>query len=126
MGGAFGILLEMAGLTVYHNGSADLNDAALDGLRADLLLVGLAGRGATPDYLARLTTCLSPKVIIPAHHDAFFAPLEEGVRLLPGIDLPGFVAEARRLAPRARVITPAYDESLVVPLDPGDAALVDL
>jgi L-ascorbate metabolism protein UlaG (beta-lactamase superfamily) len=125
MGGAFGIHIEAPGVRLYHNGSADLVDAALAGVRADVLLVGLAGRRATRDYLARLCDALAPRLIVPTHHDAFFAPLEGGVRLLPGIDLDGFVADARAHAPAARVITPDYDEAIAVPDDAAASALVD-
>jgi L-ascorbate metabolism protein UlaG (beta-lactamase superfamily) len=124
MGGAFGLMLEAHGVRVYHNGSADLVDAELEGERADVLLAGLAGRQATPGYLARLCDALAPKLIVPTHHDAFFAPLDRGVHLLPGIDLDGFVAEARRRAPRARVITPDYDEPIAVPGDASASALL--
>jgi L-ascorbate metabolism protein UlaG (beta-lactamase superfamily) len=127
MGGAFGIHLTSAdGARVYHNGSADLVDAELAPLRADVVLVGLAGRQATRDYVARLTGLLAPRVIVPTHHDAFFAPLDRGVHLLPGIDLDGFVSEARSLAKNARVITPDYGEAIAVPAaSPGDAAILD-
>ena len=87
------------GTTVYHNGSADLIDTELGGAHADVLLVGLAGRQATRGYLERLVHALSPKVIVPTHHDAFFAPLAWGVHLLPNVDLDGFsLSDA---APRA-------------------------
>jgi L-ascorbate metabolism protein UlaG (beta-lactamase superfamily) len=115
MGGAFGILLEANGVRVYHNGSADLVDAELAGERADVLLVGLSGRKSTPGYLRRLTGALQPSLIVPTHHDAFFAPLDRGLHLLPGIDLDGFVADAHACAPAARVVTPEYDEPLAVP-----------
>lgn len=124
MGGAFGIWLQAKktdgspGASLYHNGSADLIDAELAGLHADVLVAGLAGRQGTPDYLARLGRCLSPKVVVPTHHDAFFAPLAEGVRLLPGIDLRGFLEQTRALFPAATRITPEYGEEIIVP--PGD------
>jgi L-ascorbate metabolism protein UlaG (beta-lactamase superfamily) len=124
MGGAFGISISGGGLRLYHNGSADLVDAALAGTRADVLLVGLAGRRATRSYLARLCGALAPRLIVPTHHDAFFAPLEGGVRLLPGIDLDGFVADARAHAPAARVVTPDYGERLAVPANAEAAALL--
>jgi L-ascorbate metabolism protein UlaG (beta-lactamase superfamily) len=126
MGGAYGICIRAAdGASVYHNGSADLVDAELAGERADVLLVGLAGRQSTRDYVERLVRALEPKVIVPTHHDAFFAPLEWGVHLLPNVDLDGFVAEARRLAPRARVVTPGYGEALAVAVAaPEDAGLL--
>ena len=54
MGGAYGILLRTGGLSIYHNGSADLIDAELGDTRADVLLAGIAGYRATRDYVARL------------------------------------------------------------------------
>jgi hypothetical protein len=92
-----------------------LSDAALRGVRADVALVGLAGRTATPDYLGRLLSVLTPSFVIPCHHDAFFAPLEHGCRLLPGIDLDGFLADTRALLPDARIALPDYLET--VPID---------
>ncbi|HEX6834981.1 MAG TPA: MBL fold metallo-hydrolase [Polyangia bacterium] len=124
MGGAFGILIDAGGVRIYHNGSANLVDAELDGARADVLLVGLAGRKGTRDYLRRLCDALAPQLIIPTHHDAFFAPLDDGLRLLPGIDLDGFVADARARAPSATIVTPAYDEPLAIPADARAAAFV--
>jgi L-ascorbate metabolism protein UlaG (beta-lactamase superfamily) len=112
MGGAFGILVRGAGTSVYHNGSADLVDTAIEGERADVLLIGIAGRRATPNYVARLCGLLRPSLVMPTHHDAFFAPLDDGVRLLPGIDLEGFVSEVGGAAPKTQVITPRYRETV--------------
>ncbi|MDB4994453.1 MAG: secreted protein [Myxococcaceae bacterium] len=117
MGGAYGILVKdrTSGVSIYHNGSADLVDVALDGLSADVLLVGLAGRQGTKDYVERLVRLLAPSVVVPTHHDAFFAPLERGVHLLPRIDLEGFFDQVRILTPNATRIAPDYGEELVVP-----------
>lgn len=124
MGGAFGILIKTPDLTIYHNGSADLVDAELDGERAQVLLVGLAGRRATENYLARLVSALDPRLVVPTHHDAFFAPLERGVHLLPGIDLDGFVSEVRLHAPDATIITPEYEERICVPAEDARGAVL--
>jgi L-ascorbate metabolism protein UlaG (beta-lactamase superfamily) len=115
MGGAFGVLVKTPEGTVYHNGSADLVDAELEGERADVLLVGLAGRKHTENYVARLITALAPSLVVPTHHDAFFAPLERGLHLLPGVDLEGFVSEVRMRAPNATIVTPDYLEPICVP-----------
>lgn len=127
MGGAFGILLRAGGRSIYHNGSADLIDANVAGERADVLLVGLAGRRATRNYLQRLVEALSPGLLVPTHHDSFFGPLSDGERLLPGIDLDGFVQDARREAPTASVMTPLYRDELVIPMegDVRDAGVTD-
>ena len=111
MGGAFGLLLDCAGTRIYHNGSADLVDAELEGERADVVLMGLAGRQVTPGYVQRLLDHLKPKTAIPTHHDAFFAPLEDGLRLLPGIDLDGWIDE---VSPHADVIVPDYGQTVRV------------
>jgi L-ascorbate metabolism protein UlaG (beta-lactamase superfamily) len=124
-GGVFGILLRVAGTTIYHNGSADLIDANLAGQRAQVLLVGIAGRRATRDYARRLLTLLQPDVVVPTHHDAFFAPLEEGVRLLPGIDLDGFISEARNASATARFVTPLYNETICWHAESRSAFLED-
>jgi L-ascorbate metabolism protein UlaG (beta-lactamase superfamily) len=115
MGGAFGLLIRAPGVSIYHNGSADLIDAELEGERADVLLACLAGRKGTQNYVARLASALSPKLVVPTHHDAFFAPLERGLHLLPGIDLEGFVSEVFARVPDATVITPDYEEPICIP-----------
>jgi L-ascorbate metabolism protein UlaG (beta-lactamase superfamily) len=126
MGGAYGIHLQCAGVGIYHNGSADLIDTELSGVSADVLLCGLAGRRATRDYTKRLIERLAPKLVLPSHHDAFFAPLERGCFLLPGIDLLGFEREVRDASKAARLLTPDYLEDVVVPPDdPRDAFLFD-
>ncbi len=122
MGGAFGVHLTTPFGRLYHNGSADLVDAELEGLKAETLLVGLAGRFATRDYLKRLVEALEPELLVPTHHDAFFGPLEAGLRHLPGIDLSGFVSEAHVLAPRAAFVAPTYGDVLHVPRDARAAA----
>jgi L-ascorbate metabolism protein UlaG (beta-lactamase superfamily) len=124
MGGAFGVLLKTPGLSIYHNGSADLVDAELEGLSADVLLACLAGRRGTPSYLKRLVDHLSPGLVVPTHHDAFFAPLSRGVHLLPGIDLPGFLSECTTYAPRATRVTVDYQEELAVPRGDARGAVV--
>jgi L-ascorbate metabolism protein UlaG (beta-lactamase superfamily) len=122
MGGAFGIYLRTGSVTIYHNGSADLVDAELYG-EADLLLVGIAGWRVTPSYVERLTGLLRPSVVVPAHHDAFFAPLDAGFHLLPKVDLDGFVDEVGRVAPKAQIVTPGYDETLWFDRTAGRAVL---
>jgi L-ascorbate metabolism protein UlaG (beta-lactamase superfamily) len=113
-GGALGVIVRAGDVTVYHNGSADLVDAALEGKRADVLLCGIAGWRYTAGYLERLVRLLSPKLIVPTHYDVFFWPLEEGVRLLPGVAFERFVEEVGRIAPGTRVLAPGPWEELRV------------
>jgi len=115
-GGALGVFVRAGGTTIYHNGSADLVDAELEGLRADVVIAGIAGWRFTPRYLERLLAILRPRLVIPTHYDAFFAPLEDGVRLLPGVDIEAFVDEVRRFAPGVAVVAPTpFDELVIAP-----------
>jgi len=124
MGGAFGLLIKTPSVSVYHNGSADLVDAELEGESADVLLACLAGRKGTENYVGRLVSALGPKLVIPTHHDAFFAPLERGLHLLPGIDVEGFVSDVFVRSPGASVITPDYEEAICVPPDDARGAVL--
>ncbi len=125
MGGAFGVLIRTPDLTIYHNGSADLIDAELDGERADVLLACLAGRRGTQNYVARLLSALQPRLVVPAHQDAFFAPLSRGVHLLPKIDVEGFISEVKVHASGAAVITPDYREAIAIPTDARGAVITE-
>jgi L-ascorbate metabolism protein UlaG (beta-lactamase superfamily) len=125
MGGAYGVLIRAGGLTIYHNGSADLIDAELAGKRADVLLACLAGRKGTERYLPRLVDALSPKLIIPTHHDSFFAPLEDGPRLLPFIDVEGFISEAHVYAKQASVIAMGYTDEVAIFEDARASVIAD-
>ena len=92
---------------------------------AHVLLIGIAGRRSTEGYLRRLTGLLRPAIVIPAHHDAFFAPLEAGLHLLPGIDIHGFVAETKHAVPNATIVLPVYDETLTIGPSGDDVLAVD-
>ena len=49
-GQVWGIHIEVAGMTFYHQGSANLIDEALCHSGVDVFLAGIAGRSFTPDY----------------------------------------------------------------------------
>ena len=76
-GQVWSIRVEVAGITIYHHGSADLNDAAIRDGNVDILLAGIAGRQFTPNYWERLIPLLNPSVVVPMHYDDFFAPVDE-------------------------------------------------
>jgi len=117
MGGAYGIWMRVGELTLHHNGSADLIEPQMDGLRADVVFLGLAGRLGTPDYVRRMTGMLKPRVIVPTHYDFFFTPLASGIRLLPMIKMDEFYATARQQAGDAQVVMPGFLEELRVSVD---------
>jgi L-ascorbate metabolism protein UlaG (beta-lactamase superfamily) len=94
--------------SVYHIGSADLIEAELQGLRADVVLCCTIGRHATRHFVPRVIAALRPKILIPCHWDQFWRPIDAPCKQIPGNDLQGFLAEvaAIRDAPEVRVLPP--------------------
>lgn len=98
-GQVWGIRIEVAGVSFYHQGSANLIDEALRDEPVDVFLAGVAGRGVTPRYWERVLRKLDPRVVVPTHYDDFFRPLggKEGftARVRLG-DVPGEIAAVSR------------------------------
>jgi len=74
-GQVYGIRIEVAGTSFYHQGSANLIDAELRREPVDVFLAGVAGRSVTPRYWERMLPRLDPRVVVPTHYDDFFKPL---------------------------------------------------
>lgn len=74
-GQVWGVRIEVAGVSFYHQGSADLIDDELPAQPVDFFLAGVAGREVTPRYWERMLSKLDPSVIVPTHYDNFFRPL---------------------------------------------------
>lgn len=98
-GDVYGIRIEVAGVSFYHQGSADLVDEALAHDPVDVFLAGVAGRSVTPRYWERVLPKLDPRVVVPTHYDDFFKPLggAEGftARVKLG-EVPGEIAAVSR------------------------------
>jgi L-ascorbate metabolism protein UlaG (beta-lactamase superfamily) len=74
-GQVWGIKVEVAGMSFYHQGSANLIDDAVRARGVDFFLAGVAGRGFTDRYWDRILRRLEPRTVIPTHFDDFFRPL---------------------------------------------------
>jgi L-ascorbate metabolism protein UlaG (beta-lactamase superfamily) len=92
-GPVFGIRIEVAGVSLYHQGSADLDDHALPKQHVDVFLAGVAGREVTPRYWERILPRLDPRVIVPTHYDDFFAPLGAPEAFVRRVDLGSLSGE---------------------------------
>jgi L-ascorbate metabolism protein UlaG (beta-lactamase superfamily) len=87
-GQVWGIHIEVAGMTFYHQGSANLIDDALrDHRGVDVFLAGIAGRGFTRDYWARILPRLEPRTIIASHFDDFFKPVDAAMGFSTNVNL---------------------------------------
>lgn len=83
-GDVWGIRIDVAGTTLYHQGSADLDDSQLRDEPVDVFLAGIAGRSVTPRYWERILPRLDPRLVVPTHYDDFFAPLGGREKLIRG------------------------------------------
>jgi L-ascorbate metabolism protein UlaG (beta-lactamase superfamily) len=91
-GQVWGIRIEVAGMTFYHQGSANLIDDALlaPGVGApgvDVFLAGIAGRSFTRDYWARILRALQPQTIVASHFDDFFRPVDAAMGFSTNVNL---------------------------------------
>ena len=96
-GAVWGIRIEVAGVVLYHQGSADLDDNQLRDGPVDVFLAGVAGRSVTPRYWERILPRLDPRIVVPTHYDNFFSPLGRPQDFVRRVDLaavPGEVAAA--------------------------------
>jgi L-ascorbate metabolism protein UlaG (beta-lactamase superfamily) len=104
-GQVWGIHVEVAGTSFYHQGSADLVDDALGQRDVDVFLAGIAGRGFTRDYWRRILPRLDPAVVIPSHFDDFFRPVDAPLGFTLNVNLAGVPDEVAAVSRDATVAT---------------------
>lgn len=92
-GQVWGITIEVAGIRLYHQGSANLIDEAIRVRDVDVFLAGIAGRSFTDDYWQRIIPRLDPTVVVPTHYDNFFRPLGRPLEFVSDVRLAGLPDE---------------------------------
>jgi L-ascorbate metabolism protein UlaG (beta-lactamase superfamily) len=102
-GAVYGIRIDVAGISLYHQGSADLNDSELRDGPVDVFLAGVAGRSVTPHYWERILPKLDPRIVVPTHYDNFFSPLGRQQGFVRRVQLAEVPREVRQVARDARV-----------------------
>ncbi|MDQ8045826.1 MAG: MBL fold metallo-hydrolase [Solirubrobacteraceae bacterium] len=104
-GDVYGIHIEVAGRTIYHQGSANLIDDQVPTGGVDLFLAGIAGRGFTEDYWSRILRRLEPRVVVASHFDDFFRPVEDPVGMSLNVALARVPEEIGAVGRDFRVVT---------------------
>jgi hypothetical protein len=94
----WGIKIEVAGVSFYHQGSANLIDDAVRARGVDFFLWGVAGRGFTDRYWDRILRLLEPRTMIPTHCDDFFRPLGAPMRFTTNVNLAKVPDEVARVS----------------------------
>jgi L-ascorbate metabolism protein UlaG (beta-lactamase superfamily) len=104
-GTVFNIIVEVNGYKIYHQGSGGIVDETLKGCRADLAIIGISSRKATPQLVYKVVKELQPQVVMPTHYDMFFSPLQKGFTQIPGLNFRQVVEEAKEASPESDLIT---------------------
>lgn len=110
-GQVWGISIDVAGLTLYHQGSADLIDDERLPRGVDVFLCGIAGRAFARGYLRRILTRLEPAVVVPQHWDDFLAPLDGPLGFSLNVNLHRIPDEVAR-------VSRSFDVRTLRPLTP--------
>jgi L-ascorbate metabolism protein UlaG (beta-lactamase superfamily) len=107
-GQVWGITIEVAGTTLYHQGSADLLDDEVTTRGVDGLLCGIAGRLYSERFTERILRAVDPALVVAHHHDDFCRPVTGPMGFSFNVNLGGFVEEVARAAPGlpVRVLEP--------------------
>ena len=102
-GQVWGISIKVAGVSFYHQGSANLIDEAIRERGVDVFLAGVAGRSFTDDYWQRILPRLDPKVVVPTHYDNFFRPLGQRMEFVSNVQLSALPEEIGAVSADARI-----------------------
>jgi L-ascorbate metabolism protein UlaG (beta-lactamase superfamily) len=107
-GDVHGIFIRAGGVSLYHQGSADLIDDALRHRGVDYFLMGIAGRGFARRYVERAVRTLEPRVIVPHHYDDFMRPLDAPMGFSLNVNVAGFMDEVAAVSRsiEIRTLTP--------------------
>jgi L-ascorbate metabolism protein UlaG (beta-lactamase superfamily) len=119
LGGVFSLLINHPYGTIIHHGSAGFKPGMYDDIRADVLLLGIAGRGDTEQYLENVALKTQAPLVIPIHTDNFFKPLEDGMSLLPMLKFGEFYDKAEKYKSEFTLRTiPLGEEVVILQVDP--------
>lgn len=97
-GPVYGLHIEVAGTTLYHQGSANLIDDQVPTGGVDIFLAGIAGRSFTENYWARILRRLAPQIVVASHYDDFFRPLSSTMGFSTNVNLAALPDEIRAVS----------------------------
>jgi L-ascorbate metabolism protein UlaG (beta-lactamase superfamily) len=97
-GPVYAIQIEVAGTSLYHQGSANLIDDQVPAGGVDVFLAGIAGRSFTENYWRRILPRLDPAVVAANHYDDFFRPLDAPLGFSTNVNLAALPDEIRAVA----------------------------
>jgi L-ascorbate metabolism protein UlaG (beta-lactamase superfamily) len=116
-GGALDYLIDTPDGTIFFQNSMGYYTGILAGIRADVTIMGCAGRGnidgepiqgSVEDYVAGVLAIVSPKRVVLGHHDNWAGALDA-----PDLtDITPIRERLARVAPDIEVIEPGYQDGM--------------
>jgi L-ascorbate metabolism protein UlaG (beta-lactamase superfamily) len=97
-GQVFGIRIEVAGMSFYHQGSANLLEEEIPDEPVDVFIAGISGRRFTENYWPRVLGALQPRVVVASHFDDFFRPLDGPAGFSLNVNLAAFPEEIAKVS----------------------------
>jgi len=97
-GQVWAIHIEVAGISLYHQGSADLIDSEVRHRGVDIFLAGIAGRRFTDRYWERILGLLEPRVVVASHFDDFLRTLDRPAGFSLNVNLAAFPEEVQAVS----------------------------
>ena len=87
-GGSFDFLVEASGKSYLIRPSFNYIEGQLDGIKADVLFLGVAGLAKADSeteehFFSETVDKVSPELVIPLHWDNFFSPLDRPIKGMP-------------------------------------------
>ncbi len=111
MGDVYAFLLTIGKTNVFFSGTANYDEDALKGVRADVAIVAVSNRQNRRGYTRTLLGELQPDTVIPTYYDIFFRAIERGLREMPGVDVNKFYKEVNRARPGTKVVKLGFFET---------------
>jgi L-ascorbate metabolism protein UlaG (beta-lactamase superfamily) len=111
MGDVYAFLLTVGKTRIYYSGTANLDDDALKGVRADVAILGIANRQNRRHYMRTLLSEIQPDTVIPTYFDIVFRPLKRGLREEPGVEVKKFPREVSRARPGTKAVKLGFLET---------------
>jgi L-ascorbate metabolism protein UlaG (beta-lactamase superfamily) len=90
LGQVFSFLVEHPGGSFIHHGSAGFKEEMYHGIEADVIFLGIAGRGNTEKYLEETLLASRADRLVPIHWDNMFRPLEKSITPMPLLNIGEF------------------------------------
>lgn len=116
VGEVFGFDLAFDDYHVYLTASSNLIDESLLNIKADTLILSLAGYQYTNNYLERIINTIKPTTIIPSHHDNFTFPLSWGKISPPTYSHKKTLSEIRQFDPSVDIVDLDFFQEYIIEL----------